>query len=142
MRASLGVVALASIAAAQSPGAFNPTRSMTTARYFHTATLLTNGKVLIAGGFGQGLNAQASAELYDPTTSAFTPTGAMTMARGLHSATLLADGRVLIAGGRNNQNASDLVSAELYDPDTGTFASTGEHDPRHGGVAGGALAQQ
>jgi uncharacterized protein (TIGR03437 family) len=112
------------LAAAQSAGTFNITGSMAAARYFHTATLLTNGKVLIAGGFGQGLNALASAELYDPATGAFTPTGAMTTARGLHNATLLADGRVLIAGGRNNQNASDLGSAELYDPDTGTFAST------------------
>jgi hypothetical protein len=102
-----------------STGAFTSTASMTTARYSHTATLLPNGKVLIAGGASGGGESQASAELYDPATGTFTATGSMTVPRARHFATLLNTGKVLIAGGSS-------VIAELYDPSTGTFAATGD----------------
>jgi len=95
-----------------SNGSFTATGDMTTARQGHTATLLPNGKVLIAGG--------NSAELYDPATEAFSATGSMTTPRGLHTATLLNNGKVLIAGG------SAFQTAELYDASTGTFAATGD----------------
>jgi hypothetical protein len=82
---------------------FTATGSMTAARTFHTATLLPNGQVLVAGG-----GYLASAELYDPSAGGFTATGSMTGPRAWHTATLLSSGQVLIAGG----NASG--SAELY----------------------------
>ena len=82
-----------------------------TARYSHTATLLTNGMVLVAGGIGAGN--LSSAELYNPTTGIWTATGSMTNTRYGHTATLLPNGLVLVAGGFNG---AYLSSAELYNP--------------------------
>jgi hypothetical protein len=114
------------VAMARSVAAFMPTTgSMTVARNAHTATLLQNGHVLIAGGSSDGKSALASAELYDPTSQTFTATtGSMMVARMGHSAVLLANsalpnyGKVLVVGGAD-------VTAELYDPTAGTFAATG-----------------
>jgi hypothetical protein len=124
---------------AQTGGTFTPTGKMTTPRYLHTATLLGDGRVLIAGGqmivgagpnFGLGLSTKtlASAEIYDPTTGVFTLTGDMTTPRVGPTATLLPNGKVLIAGGASGRP----FSAELYDPTTGIFTATG--DMTHGGV--------
>jgi len=97
---------------------FKPDGSMGTARSQHTATLLEDGTVLLAGGVGV-----SSAEIYNPGTGKFTPTkGSMSAARELHTATLLNDGRVLITGG--NDGTNDLATAELYDPGTGMFTMT------------------
>jgi hypothetical protein len=122
----LNMAGNAVVALAQSPGTFTPTGFMTTPRMWHTATLLTNGKVLIAGG-SLDFNPLATAELYDPDSGRFTATGSMTTPRMAHSATLLPDGRVLIAGGNVTAGLGLIPSksAEIYDPFTGTFTPTG-----------------
>ena len=97
---------------------FTPAGNMTAARMVHTATLLTNGKVLITGGSGPQ-SVMASAEIYDPVTGAFTSAGNMTTPRYLHTATLLNDGTVLLAGGCFPECVFD---AEIYDPQTGEFS--------------------
>lgn len=102
---------------------FSSTGSLSTARYAATATLLPDGKVLIAGGT-TGFANLASAELYDPAIGAFSATGNMATARSSATATLLQNGKVLIAGGLN-QFFSTVSSAELYDPATGLFSATG-----------------
>jgi hypothetical protein len=102
----------------------NIATAMTSARNRHTATLLTTGKVLIAGGSDANGNALATAELFDPATGTFTATsGAMNYARIGHNATLLFDGTVLIAGGIGS-NGQPLTSAEIYNPLTNHFTVT------------------
>jgi hypothetical protein len=98
---------------------------MNVARESHTATLLSNGQVLVAGGnnssFGNGY--QASAELYNPATGRWALTASMTVPRENHQAVLLQNGQVLVAGGFNASGT--LASAELYNPSTGTWTPTG-----------------
>jgi len=103
---------------------FERTGSMLTSRLNYTATLLPNGKVLVAGGMTSGGAVLASAELYDPFTGVFSPAGNMGTARELHTATLLPNGKVLIAGGFDGTNT--LNSAEVYDASGGgSFSSVG-----------------
>jgi hypothetical protein len=87
---------------------------MTTTRVAHTANLLPDGMVLIAGGVDADSNGVASAELFNPADGSFTATGSLNDARGDHTATTLADGRVLVAGGADAQTVYD--TAEIYQP--------------------------
>ena len=106
-------------------GSFVATGSMRVARVGHTATVLQNGRVLVAGGGNKmfGGKVFASAELYDPSNGGFSDTGAMIEARTGHTATLLADGKVLIAGG--DDGTTSLTDSELYDPAIAKFRETG-----------------
>ncbi|MCX7429647.1 MAG: hypothetical protein NTY17_01335 [Planctomycetia bacterium] len=111
-------------------GTFSPTGSMAIARRNHTATLLANGRVLVAGGYN-GINSTTDGtgnvnapEIYDPAKRTFSATADMTSARRYPTATMLPDGKVLIAGGYDDTNAV-LLTADVYNPTAGTFAPTG-----------------
>src|SRR5262245_17180767 len=80
-------------------GAWSGVGSMGAPRHNHTATLLPNGKVLVAGGYNTISGLLASAELYDPATGRWSATGSLNTARQWQTATLLANGKVLVAGG-------------------------------------------
>jgi hypothetical protein len=96
-------------------GTFSPTGSMATGRIGHTATLLTNGLVLVAGGLtSDSKQSIGSAELYDPAKGSFSQIGNLLQKCGAVSANLLADGRVLLLG--SDTWASGPPSAELYNP--------------------------
>ena len=135
-----------------STGKWTPTGSMHSPRAQHTAVLLLDGRVLVAGGICLGgptgkrcpptfspdldpSGAVATAELYDPRTGKWSVTGSMTTPRRGHTATVLADGMVLVAGA---EHADDnfgwpepfargiLASTELYDPSTGKWTATAD----------------
>ena len=105
------------------PG-WSATGSLLAARYGHSATLLRDGRVLVAGGNGTppGPNALASAELYDPNAGTWTSTGSMVRPLCSPKATLVRDGRVLVMG--TTGDGSNTV--ELYDPLSGTWSEAGD----------------
>ena len=107
-----GPASAPSLFSVDAPFTFDNTGSLNTARRDHTATLLSNGKVLVAGGYNGSL--LASAELYDPASGTWTATGSLATARYGHTATLLPNGKVLVAGGEDTSFMS-LESSELYD---------------------------
>ena len=100
---------------------FTSTGSLTGQRFGHSAGLLGNGKLLIAGG-NSNAGYPAAAELYDPATGQFTATGSLAAPRVNHVMTLLNDGRALVAAGSGTAN---LYSGEVYDPATGRFTTVG-----------------
>jgi hypothetical protein len=105
------------------------TGGMLDARWGHTATMLPDGRVLVAGSYVNSSDPLASAEVYDPVTGRWATTGSMNQGRGGHTATLLPDGTVLVVGGGAEDTLLEggprSATAELYDPDTGQWATTG-----------------
>ncbi|MES2932401.1 MAG: kelch repeat-containing protein [Pseudomonadota bacterium] len=118
-----------------------PGNPLATTRSGHTATLLSNGKVLVAGGFSGDFRtngaALASADLYDPATKIWSPAGSLAKARSGHTASLLPNGKVLVVGGFGGDY---LTSAELYNPATNTWTATGALGGAHGGHTATLLA--
>ncbi len=110
--------------------------NMSTARVYHTATLLSDGTVLVAGGWvNSTTSSTATAELYNPNTNSWTTVGSMANPRYRHTETLLSDGRVLVAGG-------DALgtTAEIYDPSTQTWTVTGSMNTSRYGHTASLLA--
>ena len=110
-------------------------RLVESGRWLHTATLLFDGRVLIAGGRSNNCTARCpvfslnTAEIFDPSSGTFTPTGSLTIGRFGHSSALLPDGRVMILGGTTADATNGIVdqvrTAEVYDPALGQFSVFG-----------------
>ncbi|HUP71092.1 MAG TPA: kelch repeat-containing protein [Acidimicrobiales bacterium] len=117
----LGVGATTPVqAASASGGSWASAGQLSVPRSETSVTLLSDGKVLVAGGANPP---EASAEVFDPATKRWSPTGALGTARAAHAAVRLADGKVLVSGGRVGPDA--LNSTEIYDPTARTWAATG-----------------
>ena len=113
-------------------GSWTLVKQMGSPRAGHTATLLLDGTVLVAGGnaadsTGSNLNTYKSCEIYDPGTDSWSPTtGPMNVQRSSHTATLMPGGKVLVTGGDTYIGpisggatpVSPTPTAELYDPGT------------------------
>lgn len=97
--------------------------NMNVARAGHSATVLTDGTVLVVGGFNTSTGYLASTEIYNPTAHTWTNKASMSHARALHSATLLNDGRVMVVGGSDGSNV--LASIEIYNPNSNTWSTLG-----------------
>lgn len=115
-------------------GLWSTTAPMFSSRASHTATLLTNGKVLVAGGtkyYNDHFNSLSSSEIYDPSLGTWVLATSMNGERTSHTATLLPNGDVLVVGGLTqiyyygscSWNLRSISSAEIYDPETGKWVS-------------------
>src|SRR6476646_6609957 len=115
--ALLGAVVLLAIAtwvSASSSEQVQPLDNLATPRTGHTATALSDGRILITGGRDSNGNLVAASEIFDPETQTSSASATLHTARVDHSATVLVDGRVLVAGGTGASGA--LSSAEIFDP--------------------------
>src|SRR3954451_11600671 len=115
--ALLGAIVLLAIAtwvSASSSEQVQPLDNLAMPRIGHTATALSDGRILITGGRDTDGNLVAAAEIFDPETQTSSASPTLNTARVDHSATVLIDGRVLIAGG--SDNSGPLSSAEIFDP--------------------------
>ncbi len=101
---------------------------MSSKRSYHTASLSTNGKVLVVGGYTLDDGYLNSSEFYDPSTGTWTTTSNMHIERYHHTSSVLPDGEVLVAGGF--RHGSWINSSELYNPSTGNWTITGRHAPK------------
>jgi N-acetylneuraminic acid mutarotase len=104
--------------------AWTAVTSMNAARSGHTATLLQNGQVLVAGGKDANGNILSSAEIYDPIANTWTTVASLTTTRIGHSAILLNNGTVLVTGGTDS-GSNWLNSAEIYAPAANTWTAAG-----------------
>jgi Kelch motif len=123
---------------AATAGRIVPTGNTIEPRFDHTATLLPNGKVLIAAGLARNGVIEPTAELYDPHTGKFVSVGKMQSPRGWGStATLLRNGKVLLTGGGRFSGCDvscNLATAELFDPSSNTFTAVNNMTTRRAGA--------
>jgi Kelch motif/Galactose oxidase, central domain len=113
---------------------FLPTNPIVGTTSYHTATLLSDSRVLVTGGRGFGpfeTGQLSSAQVYNSTSGIWTLVGRMIVPREGHTATRLQNGQVLIAGGDTTHEIT-VNSAELFNPATNTFSLTGSmHQARN-----------
>jgi hypothetical protein len=123
LRRALALAAALSVQLAGQPrrdaGEWFRTGALLTPRYQHSATRLSDGRVLVAGGRGLRHAYLDTTGVFDPGTGEWTAVGRLAHARYYHSATLLQNGQVLVAGGIND--TGHLDSVELFDPIAGMW---------------------
>src|SRR5437868_2473250 len=121
------------------PGTWSKAGALLEGRVGHTATLLPNGLVLVAGGANAQGEATWSSELFDGKTNRWLPAASMNTPRVSQAATLLSDGKVLVTGGQTGLDTypiDKLSSAEIYDPIIGRWTRAASmHVPRAGHIA-------
>ncbi len=100
-------------------GNFSNAGTMSPPRQDHAAAVLSDGRVLLVGGSGDGTNALNTTDIYDPQAGSVSPGPAMSTPRAKATATTLLDGTVVVIGGSNG--TSDLASAEFFDPAANNF---------------------
>src|SRR5437667_1594753 len=108
------MLAIATWVSASSSQQVQPLDNLAVPRTGHTATALSDGRILITGGRDDAGNLVAASEIFDPETQTSSASATLNTARVDHTATVLADGRVLVAGGTGDSGA--LSSAEVFDP--------------------------
>jgi hypothetical protein len=118
-------------------------------RRFHTATLLPDGRVLVAGGeicdSTLQQSARAPAVLFDPVARTWTATADLLVDRSRHTATLLKNGNVLVVGGvkdRTLLTTSPACCAEIYDPRSGQWSETSQLDSNFYGHQAALLSNE
>ena len=115
-------------------GAWVPAPNLHGGHVAHTATLLKDGRVLIAGGTDVYGLPRASSELFDPNVNRWARAADMIHPRAGHAATLLSDGSVLVTGGETGLGTfpiESLASAEIYHPTSDSWTSAAAmHVPR------------
>jgi N-acetylneuraminic acid mutarotase len=123
--AAIAVTPALPVQASAEPGSWSKAAGLITGREEHSATLLPNGNVLIAGGTDGRGKVLASAEVYNPARNRWSPAASMATARFDHTATLLPSGKVLVAGGLVGPDPfGSLTTTELYDPTTDSWSAT------------------
>ncbi len=103
----------------------------------HSATLLKDGRVLLAGGliYETGAKGSAKAWIYNPTQGKFNAVADMNQPRGFHHSLLLKDGRVMVIGGRDGSSYKPLASAEIFNPSTKKWSKTPDMPTKRSGLA-------
>jgi hypothetical protein len=106
-------------------GTWTAVNSLSTPRKYHTATLLPNGNVLVAGGQQSGSTVLNTAALFDPVSGTWSNTGSLNGGHWRHTANLLPNGKVLVTSGEFNTSGNFTGSSEVYDPATGKWTTSG-----------------
>lgn len=109
-------------------GAWTSTERLPTPRWYHTATRLEDGTVLVVGGAENLIDSPATdrADIFDPATGTWSPAGPLIAPRQGHTATLLVDGGVIVVGGSGSHGDASPRTVERYDPPSRTWTVVGE----------------